>query len=231
MRNESRPFCNGRMSTVEFSSRSPARLPIRLYRPMKACPIQSLRVVSLLVLCAVLHGTSCTNEEVADEKGSPIQRTEILHPPDFDRLAAFGESEAGQIDRWLEGLRESAGYPGLAVAIVGEERVLYQGAVGYADIDTGRKFTPDTLWHVASVTKAFTCTLAAKLHDRSVIDLDSPAIKYLPEGVSISTDPEIGATITLWRQGPQAVHRRPRRVARRRRSRSGLDSDPHAGSG
>jgi CubicO group peptidase (beta-lactamase class C family) len=35
------------------------------------------------------------------------------------------------------------------------------------------------------------------LHDRGVVDLDQPAIKYLPEGVSISTTPDVGATITL----------------------------------
>ena len=166
---------------------------------MKNSTIPPRRFPYLLALFCALNAVSCTSEEVAVEveEGSPIQRTEVLRAPGFDRLDSFGESETGQIDLWLEQLRKSADYPGLAAVIVGEGRVLYQGAVGYADIGTGRKFTPDTLWHVASVTKAFTCTLAAILHDRSVIDLDSPAIKYLPEGVTIGTDPEMGATITL----------------------------------
>ena len=30
-----------------------------------------------------------------------------------------------------------------------------------------------------------------------MVDLDQPVVKYLPEGVSISTTPEVGATITL----------------------------------
>ena len=47
------------------------------------------------------------------------------------------------------------------------------------------------------MTKAFTASLAVILNERGVIDLDQPAVNYLPEGVSISTTPEVGATITL----------------------------------
>jgi CubicO group peptidase (beta-lactamase class C family) len=159
-----------------------------------------------LRLCAIgtcaLLSIACSNDEVKNEKvtaseGSPIRRTEILAAPRFDQLTWFGEGEAKQIDEWLSELQKSADYPGLAVAIVGDGRVLYQGAVGYADIESGREFTPQTLWHVASVTKVFTCTLAAKMHAESVIDLDRPLADYLPEGVSISSDPQFGATITL----------------------------------
>ena len=55
-----------------------------------------------------------------------------------------------------------------------------------------RKATVETAYHVASVTKVFTTSLAAMLHDRAVIDLDQPAVKYLPKDVSISTRPELG---------------------------------------
>jgi CubicO group peptidase (beta-lactamase class C family) len=47
------------------------------------------------------------------------------------------------------------------------------------------------------VTKAFTGSLAVMLHARGVVDLDQPVVKYLPKEVSISTKPELGATITL----------------------------------
>ena len=180
----------------------------------------ALRVCALGT-CGLLLSTACSNDEVTDadvtdeeesgSEGSPIQRTEILRAPLFDKLTSFGEGETKQIDEWLSELQKSADYPGLAVAIVGDGRVLYQGAVGFADIESGREFTRQTLWHVASVTKVFTCTLAVKLDARSVIDLDRPVIEYLPAGVSISTDPTRGAAITL-RQLASHTSGLPRRV-------------------
>lgn len=90
-----------------------------------------------------------------------------------------------------------AQYPSLSVAVVRDGEIVYQGAFGFADLEARRQATPETSYHVASVTKAFTATLAVLLHDRGVVDLDRPVVTYLPEGVSISTDPDRGATITL----------------------------------
>jgi CubicO group peptidase (beta-lactamase class C family) len=47
------------------------------------------------------------------------------------------------------------------------------------------------------VTKVFTALLAVQLDDRGVIDLDQPAVRYLPADVFLSTKPDLGATITL----------------------------------
>ena len=57
--------------------------------------------------------------------------------------------------------------------------------------------TASTPFHVASVTKVFTASLAVMLHEQGVVDLDQPVATYLPEDVRISTTPELGATITL----------------------------------
>ena len=54
-----------------------------------------------------------------------------------------------------------------------------------------------TQYNVASVTKVFTASLAVILHEQGVVDLDQPVVKHLPDNVSISTTPELGATITL----------------------------------
>ena len=90
-----------------------------------------------------------------------------------------------------------ASYPSLSVAIVRDGKIAYQGAFGFADLTTQTKATTNTLYHVASVTKVFTTSVAVILHDRGVIDLDQPVVKYLPLGTSISKDSKAGATITL----------------------------------
>ena len=121
---------------------------------------------------------------------SPVQ-------PGFDDVSAFDESDISRIDAWLREQVDLAKYPSLSVAIVRDGEIVYQGAFGFEDIKAGRKATLQTSYHVASVTKAFTASLAVMLHDRGVIDLDQPVVKYLPKDVSISTTPKLGATITL----------------------------------
>jgi D-alanyl-D-alanine-carboxypeptidase/D-alanyl-D-alanine-endopeptidase len=117
--------------------------------------------------------------------------------PEFDDVSAFGESDLARIDAWLQEQIGPSDYPSLSVAIVRDGETVYQGTFGYENTWANRKATTNTAYHVASVTKAFTASLAALLHDRGVIDLDQPVVKYLPAGVSISTQPERGATITL----------------------------------
>jgi CubicO group peptidase (beta-lactamase class C family) len=128
---------------------------------------------------------------------SPVERTVLLRAPAFDEVAAFGEVDKLRIDAWLLEQVVLARYPSLSVAVVREGEIVYQGAFGFADLEARREATPETSYHVASVTKAFTASLAAMLHDRGVVDLDRPVVTYLPEGVLISAEHVRGGTITL----------------------------------
>jgi len=69
-----------------------------------------------------------------------------------------------------------------AVALVGsEDKVLDVEAMGYADIATRRPMTPDTLFWIASMTKAVTGTAMMMLVDEGKVGIDDPVEKYLPE--------------------------------------------------
>jgi CubicO group peptidase (beta-lactamase class C family) len=125
------------------------------------------------------------------------QRNESPRAPGFNDVRAFNDDDNARVDAWLQEQVARARYPGLSVAIVRDGKIAYQGAFGFEDIKARRKATPETSYHVASVTKAFTASLAVMLHARGVVDLDQPVVKYLPGDVSISTRPEVGATITL----------------------------------
>ena len=62
---------------------------------------------------------------------------------------------------------------------------------GMANLDHGIPNTPDTAFHVASVSKQFTAASSVLLAQESKLSLDDPVRKYLPEV------PDLGATITL----------------------------------
>ena len=128
---------------------------------------------------------------------SDARRQELLYAPEFDDVSAFSDSDIAQLDAWLQKQAALAQYPSLSVAILREGKVVYQRALGFENIGAGKKASPETLYHVASVSKAFTASLAALLHNRRAVDLDQPVARYLPIGIAISRNPELGAKITL----------------------------------
>ncbi len=164
-------------------------------------------VVVALGLCFISLSEVAQIYFFGTEAKSPVQ-------PDFDDVSVLDDRGVARIDAWLREQVAIAQYPSLSVAIVRDGKIAYQGAFGFEDLVTRRKATVETSYHVASVTKVFTTLLAAMLHDRGVIDLDQPAVKYLPKDVSISTQPELGATITL-RQLASHTSGLPRAVAGR----------------
>jgi CubicO group peptidase (beta-lactamase class C family) len=70
--------------------------------------------------------------------------------------------------------------PGLAVAVVREEEVLYLKGVGVRKINTTDPVTPDTLFSIASLTKAFTAASLGVLVDEGKAGWDDPVRKHLP---------------------------------------------------
>ena len=106
------------------------------------------------------------------------------------------DSDFREVDAYLAGLAEDT-YPSLSVSLVRGGEVEYVQSFGMADIASQWLATPQTPYHTASLTKVFTATVAAILHDQGVIDLDAPLADHLPAGVRISRDPRAGRRITL----------------------------------
>ena len=74
---------------------------------------------------------------------------------------------------------------GLAVAVVGEGEVVSRG-FGVRDVGTGASVTPETMFHLASVSKPFVATAIVSLATareagEPVLDLDAPIVALVPE--------------------------------------------------
>jgi len=70
--------------------------------------------------------------------------------------------------------------PGLAVGIVLDGRLAYARGFGQVILGQPASVTPDTLFHMASVTKPFVATAIMQLVEQGKIALDDPVMKYLP---------------------------------------------------
>lgn len=79
-----------------------------------------------------------------------------------------------------QGVRENH-IPGVAIGIVLDGKLAYARGFGQAKLgQSDRPVTPDTLFHMASVTKPFVATAIMQLVGQGKIDLDAPVTKYLP---------------------------------------------------
>ena len=71
--------------------------------------------------------------------------------------------------------------PGFAVAVSRDGELLYKGAFGCADLETGRQIDPDDNFVIASNTKQMCCTCMLILAERGLIDLDEPVRRFFPD--------------------------------------------------
>ncbi|HZV03543.1 MAG TPA: serine hydrolase [Gemmataceae bacterium] len=85
--------------------------------------------------------------------------------------------------------------PGIAVAIVRGDEVIYLQGHGVRSIENGAKITPDTLFPIASCTKGFTTTAMALLVDEGKMNWDDSPRKYVP--YFHLSDPLVDREVTL----------------------------------
>jgi len=71
--------------------------------------------------------------------------------------------------------------PGLAIGVVEDGQLVYARGFGVMNIgEPNRPITPESLFHMASITKLFAGTSVMQLRERKLVDLDKPVITYVP---------------------------------------------------
>lgn len=85
-----------------------------------------------------------------------------------------------KIERYVSDQVKKAGIPGASLAIVADGRVVYAHGFGVADRVTGSPVTPDTAYHIGSVTKTMTAIAIMQLAEQGKVELDAPVQRYLP---------------------------------------------------
>lgn len=73
------------------------------------------------------------------------------------------------------------GLPGAAVLVMKDGKIVHSKGYGYSNLEYDVPITPDTVFHVASVSKQFTAMAVAILAKEGRISLDDEVKKYIPE--------------------------------------------------
>lgn len=80
---------------------------------------------------------------------------------------------------WVDAQRAYDEIPGMSVAIVHDQKLLWSGGSGQADPSTNRAATADTLYSICSVSKLFTSVAVMQLRDEGKLSLEDPIAKHL----------------------------------------------------
>ena len=99
-----------------------------------------------------------------------------------------------EIDKTVRAAMKAWKIPGVAVAIVQDDDIYLQG-YGVKEVGTDDPITPDTLFAIASMTKAFTTACMAILEDEGKMSWDDHPRKHLP--YFKLSDPAADACVTM----------------------------------
>jgi methyl acetate hydrolase len=86
-----------------------------------------------------------------------------------------------QIDQILRQKSDAKEIPGVVAMAASGNEVIYQGAFGKRDLSRDDPMTPDSVFWIASMTKAVTTAGAMQLVEQGKLSLDEPIGKLLPD--------------------------------------------------
>src|SRR5215469_13625419 len=104
-----------------------------------------------------------------------------------------------QIDQALRSKSDAKEIPGVVAVAASGKEVIYQGAFGKRDLGKGDAMTVDSVFWIASMTKAVTSAGAMQLVEQGKLSLDEPLGRLLPdlaspqvlEGFDASGEPKL----------------------------------------
>ncbi len=85
------------------------------------------------------------------------------------------------ITTWLEQQVKSNRLAGCSALVARHGEVVYQQAVGHADVEAAKPFANDTIVRAYSMSKPITTVAAMMLYEEGCFQLDDPVALYLPE--------------------------------------------------
>jgi CubicO group peptidase (beta-lactamase class C family) len=97
---------------------------------------------------------------------------------------ATGRASLADFERDLAALREPLDVPGMSAAIAERGKIIWSRGFGIANRERSMPAKPDTIYHLASVTKPYTATVVLQLVEERKLDLAQPVTEF---GINLDT--------------------------------------------
>jgi CubicO group peptidase (beta-lactamase class C family) len=122
--------------------------------------------------CALFVTASCSWAQAPRPLPPPVSIHDIVRPLLPAQLQDFGA--------YVDSARKTFGVPGIAVAIVKDGKVVLEQGFGVREIGKPDKVDANTLFAIASNTKAFTAASLQMLAEQGKLKMDDRVIDHLP---------------------------------------------------
>lgn len=116
-------------------------------------------------------------------------------PPQLCAQPAIPSASIAELDEFISKAVAQYGVPGAAVAVVQNGKIVLIKGYGVRNNTQPGAVDGNTIFQIASISKAFTGALAATMVDDGKLSWDTPIINYLPEFVDF--DPYITRWMTM----------------------------------
>lgn len=107
-------------------------------------------------------------------------------PPETNSRGVGYPTNVEALETFLEEKIHKSPIPGLSVAVVRSDGLVWARGFGFADLASLAPATPATIYLWFSMTKIVTATAALRLAERGNLDLDAPVIEYFADFSAVS---------------------------------------------
>ena len=142
-------------------------------------PLRNRVLIPVLLLCLACAPVEARTLRTPASKTTTATAADSATPVS-SRSAGDFTAAVRDLNGLLDRVEASGQVSGLAVAVVKDDRVLLQRGIGYADATTRAPVTPDTVFRLASLSKAFASALAALLIQDGVFGWDTRIADVVP---------------------------------------------------
>ncbi|MBN7812401.1 beta-lactamase family protein [Algoriphagus sp. H41] len=107
--------------------------------------------------------------------------SQTITDPGKNPVTGISQERVAKLDAMLEDAMQKEQVPGMVAMVVKDGKIVYHSAKGFADVESGKQMEKNSIFRIASQTKAITSTAVMILWEEGKIRLDDPISKYIPE--------------------------------------------------
>ena len=89
------------------------------------------------------------------------------------------KSAINLLELWLDAQRDYEQLPGISLAIIHDQELVWSGGFGYSDLEKKSPAISSTIYSICSLSKLFTSIAIMQLRDNGLLRLDDPVEEHL----------------------------------------------------
>jgi CubicO group peptidase (beta-lactamase class C family) len=121
----------------------------------------SMRVLAFFLACILFRFGASAGDGTLQTSGKKFEVIQLL-------------------ETWFESVIDYDRIPGISLAIVHDQELVYAKGFGHTDDEQKVRATPGTIYGICSITKIFTAIAVMRLRDAGKLSMDDPVLSYLP---------------------------------------------------